>query len=52
MDSLYWGSFRVSQVLAAVTCVTAVSVLLWQNTKHHDPAKLYVNQVAEEKPEE
>ena len=48
VDSLYWGPFRVSQVLAAVTCVTAVAVLVWQNTKPHDPAKLYVNQVAEE----
>ena len=52
MDSLYWGPFRVSQVLAAVTCATAVSVLIWQNTKKHDPAKLYVNQVAAQKPEE
>ena len=25
MDSLYWGPFRVSQVLAAVTCVAAVA---------------------------
>ena len=48
VDSLYWGPFRVSQVLAAVTCVTAVAVLVWQNTKPHDPAELYVNQVAEE----
>ena len=46
VDSLYWGPFRVSQVLAAVTCVAAVSVLLWQNFKPHDPAKLYVNQIA------
>ena len=45
VDSLYWGPFRVSQVLAAVTCVTAVVILLWQNTKPHDLAKLYVNQV-------
>ena len=55
VDSLWWGPFRVSQMLAAVTCVTAVIILLWQNTKSHDPAKLYVNQVAalaEEKPEE
>nr|MBQ8244151.1 prolipoprotein diacylglyceryl transferase [Oscillospiraceae bacterium] len=54
VDSLYWGPFRVSQVLAAVTCITAVTVLIWQNRKQHDPAKLYVNQVAaaaEEKPE-
>ena len=55
VDSLWWGPFRVSQMLAAVTCVTAVIILLWQNTKSHDPAKLYVNQVTvldEEKPEE
>ena len=52
VDSLYWGPFRVSQVLAAVTCVVAVAVLIWQNTKQHDPAKLYVNQVTAEKTEE
>ena len=52
MDSLYWGPFRVSQVLAAITCATAVAVLIWQNTKQHDPAKLYVNQIAEQKPAE
>ena len=45
MDSLYWGPFRVSQVLAAVTCVTAVAILIWQSFRPHDPAKLYVNQV-------
>ena len=45
VDSLYWGPFRVSQVLAAVTCLAAVSVLLWQTFRPHDPAKLYVNQV-------
>ncbi|MBQ7130482.1 MAG: prolipoprotein diacylglyceryl transferase [Oscillospiraceae bacterium] len=47
MDSLYWGPFRVSQVLAAVTCLTAVSVLLWQQFRPHDPEKLYVNQIKE-----
>ncbi len=47
MDSLYWGPFRVSQVLAAVTCLTAVAVLLWQQTRPQEPAKLYVNRVAE-----
>jgi len=52
VDSLYWGPFRVSQVLAAVTCVTAGSILLWQGMKPHDPAKLYVNQAAAEKTEE
>ena len=46
MDSLYWGPVRVSQVLAAVTCLAAVSILVWQHFKPHDPAKLYVNQVA------
>lgn len=53
-DSLYWGPFRVSQVLAAASCIAAVSILLWQNFKTHDPEKLFVNQVkkAEEKNEE
>ena len=46
VDSLWWGPFRVSQVLAAVTCIAAVAILLWQSRKRHDPAKLYVNQVA------
>ena len=45
-DSLYWGPFRVSQLLAAVSCFAAVLVLLWQMFKVHDPAKLYANQVA------
>jgi len=52
VDSLWWGPFRVSQVLAAVTCVAAVSVLLWQSFKPHDPAKLYVNQIAAREAEE
>ena len=46
MDSLYWGSFRVSQVLAAVSCVIAIGVLLWQHFRPHDPSDLYVNQIA------
>ena len=29
MDSLYWGPFRVSQLLAGVTCVAAAAVLGW-----------------------
>ena len=36
-DSLYWGPFRVSQLLAAVSCFAAVSVLLWLNLRPHDP---------------
>ncbi len=56
-DSLYWGIFRVSQLLAAASCFAAVTVLLWMNLSSHDPAKLLVNQVAaqeaaEAKPEE
>ena len=46
VDSLWWGPFRVSQVLAAVTCITAVSILVWQQFKPHDPAKLWFNRVA------
>ena len=45
-DSLYWGSFRVSQLLAAVSCLLAVAVLLYQNFKTHDPADLWVNRPA------
>ena len=57
VDSLWWGPFRVSQLLAGVSCLVAVGILLWQNFKPHDPANLFVNQVAakaaeESKPEE
>ena len=45
MDSLYWGPFRVSQLLAAVTCVVAVVILLLMNLRKHDRRKLYVNYV-------
>ena len=45
-DSLYWGPFRVSQMLAAISCLIAVSVLVWQSFRAHDPASLYVNRVA------
>ena len=44
-DSLYLGPFRVSQLLAAVSCIAALSVLIWQMRKSHDPADLYVNKV-------
>ena len=46
VDSLWWGPFRVSQVLAGISCVVAVSVLVWQHFKLHDPANLWVNVVA------
>ena len=43
-DSLYWGSFRVSQLLAAISCLLAAAILLWNHFRPHDPQKLYVNQ--------
>ena len=43
MDSLYLGPFRVSQLLAAVSCIAAVSILIWQHFRPHDPEKLYAN---------
>ena len=46
MDSLYWGNFRVSQLLAAVTCMAAVIVLLLQSFRDHKPEDLWVNRVA------
>ena len=42
-DSLYWGPFRVSQMLALISFVVAGSVLLWQSRKPHDPKKMFVN---------
>ena len=48
MDSLYWGSFRVSQVLALVSCVAAVAVLVWQATRHHDRANLFGNRMLQQ----
>lgn len=46
MDSLYWGSFRVSQVLAAISCVAAAAILIWQIFRKHDRSDLFVNRVA------
>ena len=43
MDSLYWGSFRVSQVLAGISCVAAVIVLIWQHFREHPKEMLWVN---------
>ena len=47
-DSLYWGPFRVSQMLAAVSCFAAVIALLVLSFKPHDPADMQVNRVAAE----
>ena len=53
VDSLWWGPFRVSQLLAGISCIAAVGVLVWQSFKPHSPGNLFVNQVAaREKPEE
>ena len=60
MDSLYWGPFRVSQVLAAISCAVAISFLVWQAFRTHDEKALFVNHAAKseeteeaaEKPEE
>lgn len=46
MDSLYWGPFRGSQLLAAVSCMAAVVTLLVMSLRKHDREKLFVNRVA------
>ena len=46
MDSLYWGPFRASQLLAALSCVAAVVTLVLMCLKTHDRANLFVNRVA------
>jgi len=46
VDSLWWGPFRVSQVLAGVTCILCLGLLAYLHTRPHDPADLWVNQVA------
>ena len=51
-DSLYWGVFRVSQLLAAVSCFAAVVVLMIMMFRQHKPQDLFVNQIAARKAEE
>ena len=46
VDSLYWGDFRVSQLLAAVSCFAAAAILVYMVLKPHDPAKMQVNLTA------
>ena len=50
MDSLYWGPFRVSQLLAGVTCVAAITLLVVLHFRPHKP--LFVHRIAPEEPEE
>ena len=52
MDSLYIGPFRVSQLLAALTCFGAAIAMILLYFKKHDPEKLYVNQLAAQEQEE
>ena len=51
-DSLYIGNIRVSQLLAAVSCVVALGLLLMHSRKMHNPQDLFVNQVAAKADEE
>ena len=48
-DSLWWGNFRVSQVLAAVSCLIALVALIWLAFRPHDPADMFANKVAAQK---
>ena len=44
MDSLYWGNFRVSQMLAAFSCFAAVAVLMYfQYFRQPDPSQMQVH---------
>ena len=45
MDSLWWGPFRVSQLLAAVSCIAAVTVLIINHFRPHGEDALLVNRV-------
>ena len=36
-DSLWWGPVRVSQVLAAASCIIAAFILAIQSFRNHDP---------------
>jgi len=47
VDSLYWGPFRVSQVLAAASFLAAGTVLLILWRKPHDPEKLFARRLDE-----
>ncbi len=46
VDSLYWGPFRVSQLLAAVSCIAGVAVLVWNMFRSHDPENMQCARLA------
>ena len=50
-DSLYIGPFRVSQLLAAGSCVIGLALLVYFGHKLHNPADLFVNQIKAQKEE-
>ena len=52
VDSLYIGSLRVSQLLAALSCFAAAVLLVVNCFRRHDKEKLYVNVVALREAEE
>lgn len=50
-DSLYWGPFRVSQVLAILTCLVSLGILIYIfAAKKPDGSKLLVRRLAEAQP--
>lgn len=51
-DSLYLGPFRVSQLLAAVSCLAAVTVLVIMHFRKPDPSKLFVHVKAQRETEQ
>ncbi len=51
-DSLYLGPFRVSQLLAAVSCLAAVTVLVIMHFRKPDPSKLFVHVKAQREAEQ
>ena len=48
-DSLYWGTFRISQLVAGISFVLAAGALIVQALQPHDPQKLFVNRVKGQK---
>ena len=46
-DSLYWGSFRVSQMLALISFIVATGALIAFAIRKPDKEKLYVNRISE-----